>query len=156
MVIAGLTMLLLAACAAPAPIDARVQKETPTPLPDEFHAEMLAKRTLWRRQSMPHYRIHFEFIEDAAKPVVTYREVFIGNFAVRGVRCPAGACPTTTFRDVETVADVFNFMQRIPQSCIVDVHYDPYLYYPSFLSADCAEGIDYPFALRITRLYAVN
>jgi hypothetical protein len=156
MIIAGVAMLLLLACNAPMQPIAPVPKETPTPLPDEFHAEMFSKRSQWRRQGMPHYRIYFEFIEDASKPVVTYREVFIGNYAVRGVRCPAGACPTTTFRDVETVADVFNLMQRIPQSCIVDVRYDPYLYYPSYLSADCAEGINHPFALRIARLVILN
>jgi hypothetical protein len=140
------------ACNAP-PTPEVNRRETPTPLPDEFHAEMFAMRTLWRRQGMPHYRIRFEFVEDATRPVVTYREVFIGNYAVRGVRCPAGTCPSSTFKDVQTVNDVFAFMQHIPQSCIDQVRYDPYLYYPKYVSADCAEGISHPFALRIASLH---
>jgi hypothetical protein len=154
--IALVAMLSLVACAAPAPLRPPAPAETPTPLPDEFHAEMLAMRTQWRRQGMPHYRIHFEFIEDANRPALTYREVFIGNYAVRGVRCAAGPCPTSTFKDVITVTDVFALMQRIPQRCINQVKYDPYLFYPAFLSADCAEDIAHPFALRITRLEILN
>jgi hypothetical protein len=146
-------MLCMAGCTTANSARATQPDATPTPLPDEFHAEMLVKRTFWRRQSIPHYRVHFEFVEDARNPVVTRREVFIGNFAIRGMRCPTGACPTSTFKDIQTVSDVFAFMQRIPQSCIDQVLYDPYLYYPKYLSADCAEGIAHPFALRIVGVY---
>lgn len=154
--IAGAALCLLAACSAPPAATPTRPSETPTPLPDEFHAEMFEHRTRWRQQNLPRYRVQFEFIEDATKPVVTYREVFMGNYAVRGSRCPAGACPTSTFKDIETVSDVFSFMQRIPEACIVEARYDPYLFYPAFVSADCAEGISHPFALRIVRLYSVD
>ena len=150
-----MVMACLTACSPLASTPAQ-SDATATPLPGEFHAEVLEMRTRWRKQNMPHYRIHFEFIEDASKPVVTFREVFVGNYAIRGVKCPAGACPLSIFKDVVSVSDVYVFMQHIPESCIVEARYDAYLYYPSFVSADCADGIPHPFALRITRLYAVN
>jgi len=156
LMIAGVAMICLMGCSAASSASAAQPDTTATPLPDEFHAEMLAKRALWRRQSIPHYRIHFEFVEDADHPVVTRREVFIGNFAIRGVKCPAGACPTTTFKDIQTISDVFSFMQRIPQSCIDQVLYDPYFYYPKYLSAFCADGIPHPFALKIVGMYPIE
>lgn len=104
---------------------------------------------MWNRQNMPNYRIRFEFIEDATRPLVTTREVFVGNFSVRSVRCSIGACPTSIFRDINTVSDVFAFMERISESCIVQVNYNRHLHYPELVNADCAEGIAHPFVLRI-------
>lgn len=149
--IAGMALLALLACAAPAqpPSPTAQPNVTPTPLLDEFHAEMIAMRTLWRRQNMPNYRIRFEFIEDATRPQVTSREVFVANFSVRSARCSIGACPTSIFRDINTVSDVFAFMERISESCIVQVTYNRHLHYPALVSADCAEGISHPFVLRI-------
>jgi len=153
LMVAGMAMPGLAGCNTANTASAAPPNATPTPLPDEFHAEVLANRTRWRRQSIPRYHLHFEFVEDLRNPVVTRRDVFIGNFAVRGMKCPAGACPISTFKDILTVADVFSFMQRIPESCIDQVIYDRYLFYPAYLSADCAEGIPHPFALRIAGVY---
>lgn len=151
-----MAMALVTACTPAIQTPAPRAGETPTVLPDEFHAEMLGKRTLWRRQAIPSYRIRFEFIEDAAHPVVTRRDVFIGNFTIRFAQCPPGACPKTIFKDTLTVNDIFTLMQSIPESCVNQVIYHPYLYYPVYLSADCAEGIAQPFAVRIAGVYPIE
>lgn len=113
---------------------------------------MIAQRTLWNQQNMPNYRIRFEFIEDATMPVVTSREVLVANFSVRSAKCPIGACPTTIFREIHTVTDVFGFMERISESCIVQVVYHRSMHYPQLVSADCADGISNPFMLRIREI----
>jgi hypothetical protein len=154
--IAGVLMLALAACTAPAPTHTPQPDMTPTPMLDEFQAEVIAKRALWREKGMLNYRIRFEFIEDVTHPLRTYREVYISNASVRGEQCPIGACPTTIFREIQTVTDVFAFMQRIPEHCVVQVAYNRHLHYPEWVAADCADGITHPFALRIRDVFSMG
>lgn len=80
----------------------------------------------------------------------------MGNFTIRRATCPAGACPRSIFKDTMTVNDVFSLMQTIPEHCVNQIYYDPYLYYPVYLSADCAEGISQGFAVRVTGFYPLN
>lgn len=148
-VLAGLLLLAMAACAAPAQPTTPQPDMTPTPLLGEFQAEVLAQRDLWREKRIASYRIRFEFVEDAAKPTKTYREVYVNNSSVRDAQCPIGACPTTIFKDVNTVTDVYALLMRIPENCIVQVTYNRHLHYPEWVSADCADGISQPFVLRI-------
>lgn len=153
--IAGALILVMVACAAPVtPTMPQLTKTpqpdmTPTPMLGEFQAEVMAKREMWRERYLPTYRIRFEFVEDVTQPVKTYREVYVNNSSVRETKCPIGACPTTIFKDVNTITDVFALLLRIPEDCIVQVTYNRHLHYPEWVSADCADGITQPFVLRI-------
>jgi hypothetical protein len=153
MLMAGMVLLAMAACAAPAqsPLQPGMPQPgiTPTPLLGEFQAEVMSQRELWRERYLPTYRIRFEFIENAALPVKTYREVYVNNSSVRDAKCPIGACPTSIFKDVNTITDVFALLLRIPENCIVQVSYNRHLHYPEWVSADCADGISQPFVLRV-------
>lgn len=111
---------------------------------------------LWRQQMLRTYRIQFEFTEDATRPTVTHRDVFVINNTIRGARCMPSSCPVSIFKDTMTVNDIFNFMQSVPESCVNLVRYDANFNYPVYLSADCAEDIAHPFSLRVVTLYALN
>jgi hypothetical protein len=153
-VIAGVLMLAMAACAAPAlpaaqPLALPQPDVTPTPMLGEFHAEVVHQRALWRDENMQNYRIRFEYLEDATSAVKSYREVYVNNGSVRDAQCPIGACPITIFKDVKTISEVFTLLMRIPEECIVQVKYNRHLHYPEWVSADCADGVSQPFTLRI-------
>lgn len=63
--VAGMALLALLACAAPVSLS---PPASATPLSDEFRADALDKRALWRKQLVWSYRIRFEFVEDATLP----------------------------------------------------------------------------------------
>jgi hypothetical protein len=151
-----MAMAILAACAPAMQQTAASAGATSTALPDEFRAEVSDKRRLWRKQSVLSYRIQLEFIEDASRPTMTKRDVLVSNNTIRGARCVPSACPTSIFKDMMTVTDMFAFMLGTPESCVNQVRYDPNLYYPVYLSADCAEGIAHPFSFRVVTLYQLN
>ncbi len=149
-------VLLITACETAARQVAPQANANLPALPDEFRAEVMEQRQLWRQQGLNNYRVRFEFIEDATRPVVTRHEGIVDKNTPRGARCVASTCPTSIFKRIISVTDLFTFMQGIPESCVNQVRYDPVLHYPSFISAECAEGVAQPFAIRITSLQASN
>lgn len=156
MAFAWVAMLLIMSCAPAARHAAPQASVNLAALPDEFRAEVMEQRRLWRQQGLNNYRVRFEFIEDTARPVVTRHEGIVDKNTPRGARCAVGTCPTAIFRRIISVTDLFTFMQGIPETCVNQVRYDPALHYPSFISAECAEGVARPFAIRITSLQASN